>query len=362
MGDIYKELATHLDNLPGGFPETASGVELRILKRLFSPEEALVATKLTMKPEPVDAFARRTGDNREELGETLESMAGKGLIFRTYKDGIVMYSAAMFVIGIWEYHVHDLDADLVNDVNEYLPHLAREVWDKVETKQLRVVPVSASVAPETAIASYEDAEQLIRAQSKITVQPCICRKEHEVVGKPCQYPLEVCFSFGGAAYYYEQNNIGRSIDVEEALKILETGREAGLIIQPGNAQKSANICMCCSCCCQVLKNIKVLEKPAEEVHSNYFAVVDDDECVACGDCEERCHMDAIIVDDHAEINLDRCIGCGVCVPACPTSAIQLRAKPQENTYVPPKLTYQTYLRMAKERGKLAAKPATRQTE
>ena len=48
MTDVYEKLAQHLDNLPAGFPRTDSGVEMRILKRLFSPVEADVATKLTM--------------------------------------------------------------------------------------------------------------------------------------------------------------------------------------------------------------------------------------------------------------------------------------------------------------------------
>ncbi|MGD9010151.1 MAG: hypothetical protein PVG41_19665, partial [Desulfobacteraceae bacterium] len=39
MSDIYMALAKHLNNLPGGFPATESGIELRILKRLFSPQE-----------------------------------------------------------------------------------------------------------------------------------------------------------------------------------------------------------------------------------------------------------------------------------------------------------------------------------
>ncbi|MBW1770343.1 MAG: 4Fe-4S ferredoxin, partial [Deltaproteobacteria bacterium] len=38
--DIFKKLAEHLDKLPGGFPSTETGVELRILRRLFTPEEA----------------------------------------------------------------------------------------------------------------------------------------------------------------------------------------------------------------------------------------------------------------------------------------------------------------------------------
>ena len=38
--EIYQQLARHLDDLPGGFPPTKSGVELRILRRLFTPEQA----------------------------------------------------------------------------------------------------------------------------------------------------------------------------------------------------------------------------------------------------------------------------------------------------------------------------------
>jgi electron transport complex protein RnfB len=352
MDDIYKKLAVHLDNLPGGYPETESGVELRILQRLFSPAEALLASQLNMKPQNIPGIAEQTGRPAEELADKLEKMAKKGLIFRSYKEETVMYSAAMFVVGIWEYHLNDLDADLVKDVNEYLPHLSKEIWVKNDTKLLRVVPISESITPEMAIASYDDAEDLIRAQSKITVQPCICRKEHELVGDPCEFPMEVCFSFGVAAQYYEDNKLGRPIDTEEALQILDVGRKAGLVIQPGNAQKSANICMCCGCCCQILKNLRVLDAPARAVHTNYYAGVVEDDCIGCGDCEERCHMDAITVAETAEVNPDRCIGCGVCVPACPTDAIQLIQKESTDRYVPPRSTYQTFLKLAKERGKI----------
>ena len=46
--DVYKKLAQHLDNLPGGFPPTETGVELRILRRLFTPEEAELAVHLNL--------------------------------------------------------------------------------------------------------------------------------------------------------------------------------------------------------------------------------------------------------------------------------------------------------------------------
>ena len=350
MSDVYKALAKHLDNLPGGFPGTESGVEQRILRRLFTPDEAELAMGLTMLPEEVPAIARRTGRNEATLAPRLSQMAQKGLIFRKSGNGKKLYSAAMFVVGIWEYHLNDLDEDLVKDVNEYLPHLIHDVWMKHETQHFRVVPVSKQIAAGMTVTSYEDAEELIKNQSKIVIQDCICRKEHQFVGQPCPYPMETCFSFGTGAYFYEENKLGRAVSTDEALEILETGKKAGLVLQPGNAQKPVNLCMCCGCCCQVLKNMKAVEKPAQIVHSNYYAQVDEESCVACGVCVERCHMDAITMEDAAWVNPDRCIGCGVCVPECPSGAMTYRQKEPSDRYVPPKNIMETYMKMAMERG------------
>ena len=57
MTDVYARLREHLDSLPAGFPATESGVELRILKRLFTPEEAGLAIHVGMKLEPAAAIA-----------------------------------------------------------------------------------------------------------------------------------------------------------------------------------------------------------------------------------------------------------------------------------------------------------------
>ena len=51
---IYRDLQRYLDRLPVSYPETESGVELRILKHLFTPEEAKIAMHLSMLPEPLE--------------------------------------------------------------------------------------------------------------------------------------------------------------------------------------------------------------------------------------------------------------------------------------------------------------------
>ncbi len=85
--DVFKKLALHLDRLPGGFPPTESGVELRILKRLFTPEEAEIAVGLTLMSESPEAIAKRLKRPVDKLAPKLYQMSRKGLIYRTKKDG-----------------------------------------------------------------------------------------------------------------------------------------------------------------------------------------------------------------------------------------------------------------------------------
>lgn len=352
MNDVYKRLAKHLDDLPAGFPATDSGVELKILKRFFSPEEAEIAMRLTMRPEPASTIAERLDMDPSEMEQALEKMSKKGLVFRIRKGDQPLFMAAQFVVGIWEYHLNDLDEELIRDFNAYSPYLMKEAWAEQKTKQLRVIPVSRSVSAEMAVMPYEKAEEIIKSQSKILVAPCICRKEHAMVGKGCDRPLESCLVFGAGAYFYKENGLGRFISQEEALQVLKKAQESGLVLQPGNAKKTVNICTCCGCCCQILKNLKEMDSPATAMSTNYYAWVNEEDCASCGTCVERCQMDAIAVDDVAHIDLLRCIGCGLCVTTCETGAIRLAAKAEADQWVPPENMYKTYAKMARERGKI----------
>ncbi len=160
--DVYTKLARHLDDLPAGFPATTTGVELRILRRLFTPEEAELALKLSLLEEEPRVIARRAGLPVEECARRLEEMAGKGLIYRTQAEGKpARYMAIQFAIGIWEFQVNRLDAGLVHDFDEYLPDFAPfEVWKKAP--QLRTIPVGESVNAELTVLPYERAEEIVR--------------------------------------------------------------------------------------------------------------------------------------------------------------------------------------------------------
>ncbi len=352
MEDVYKKLAVHLDNTPSGFPETESGVELRILKQLFTKEEAELDLSLVLMLETVEIIAKRANKNPEEIKPKLIKMGQKGLITHVNRDGKDTFMLLHFVVGIWEYQVNRLTKELIKDFNEYAPYLIKSQYGD-KTPQLRVVPVAKAVNTELNIMDYDQVENIIKSQSKILVVPCICRKEHDIMGKGCGKLSESCLVFGGGAYIYESRGIGRTISQEEALDIVKKGVKQGLVPQPSNSKKPINICLCCDCCCQILKNIKDFPAPAKIVNSNFQANANIDECTGCQACEGICPMDAIDMDEEkivASVNLDRCIGCGLCVTVCEFDAMSLRDKKETEKIEPPANLVETYMNITKEKG------------
>ena len=349
--DVYQKLAHHLDDLPGGFPPTESGVELRILRRLFSPQEAELTLHLSLIPERSRVIAHRAGIAPQEAARRLDEMAAKGLIYQIKSKGRPpKYMALQYVVGIWEFQVNDLYPELIRDMEDYMPALMNEVW---QIPQLRTIPVGHSIDANLVVLPYEKAEELLQSQERIMVAPCICRRERRLVDEGCDKPEESCFSFGKEGGLYERNGLGRVIDLQEAMEIIKRADETGLVLQPANSKNPSVMCCCCGCCCGVLRNLKLQPKPASLVSSPFVAAVDAETCADCGVCVDRCQMDALSLEDGAiSLDLDRCIGCGLCVSTCPTDALTLVRKPEFEQPQMPRNIIELYIRLAQARGKL----------
>ncbi len=97
--DVYKRLREFMDSLPAGYPETPTGVELRILEKLYTPEQAELVMQLTLTAEEPGAIAARLGRDEAELAAVLEDMALKGLIFREREGEKRLYQAFQFIVG-----------------------------------------------------------------------------------------------------------------------------------------------------------------------------------------------------------------------------------------------------------------------
>jgi ferredoxin/DNA-binding transcriptional ArsR family regulator len=350
--DVYIRLREFMDTLPSGFPATPTGVEIKILKKLFTPEQAELTLKLRREAEEVREIAERIGMDDSELAPKLEEMAQKGLIFRVRDGDRVLYQVYQFIVGVYEFQLNRLDKEFCELFEEYLPHIGATLVP-LKTKQLRVIPVESSVEAAPAVATYNRIRDLVKEQEVISLSQCICRQEQGLLGRPCEKPQETCIGFGDFARFYIDNHMARPISIDEALRTLDLAEEAGLVLNPSNTQKIEWICCCCTCCCPTLRFAKMMPRPADLVRSYYQAEITADLCTACGVCIERCQMAAIKQGaDVAEIIEGRCIGCGLCVSSCPVEAVSLVPKPDMEA--PPKSLSETLKKIEIERRDLAS--------
>jgi H+/Na+-translocating ferredoxin:NAD+ oxidoreductase subunit B len=118
----------HLDKcMPVGFPATKSGVDLKILQRLFSPEDAEIALQLGPLPETLEEIyprVEKSGITREELENQLDALVEKSVIMggklTAGQDSLKRYSLSQWAIGIYEFQVDRLSKGLAEDANNYL--------------------------------------------------------------------------------------------------------------------------------------------------------------------------------------------------------------------------------------------------
>ena len=351
--NVYEKLREQLDQYSVGFPATESGKEIAILKRMFDQEEAEMFLLLSLSLETPEEAAGRTGREAQATAALLDRMAEKGLIFRLRRGETVKYAAAPFVVGSFEYQLSTLDRELAELTDDYMEEaMFKTIFGAGTTSMLRPIPINRSVPVSYQVATYEDSRHILRQQRLIAVAECICRKMKGLLEEACDKPREVCMVFGAHAEYYLERNMARQVTVEEADKIMEMAEAAGLVTQPFNSVNPGGMCNCCGDCCGVLRALNKQPKPAELVVSNYFAVVDADECIGCETCLERCQMKAIAMNDEAVavIDLDRCIGCGLCVSTCPSEAMGLELKTDEKRKTPPASNLDQMLEMAEARG------------
>jgi Na+-translocating ferredoxin:NAD+ oxidoreductase subunit B len=331
--DVFVELAEALDSLPNGYPRTDSGVELRILKKIFSPEEAALAGKLTGTYEPVSAIAGRLGLPEGEVSRRLFKLVRRGGVWLDKQDAKVLFRLAPFVVGIYEASLELMDHELAHLVEDYFAEAGAQGIMGLQPALQRVVPAHDSVKSE-AVLPYEDVRAILLNARTFNVQECICRKQQGELGQPCEYPLEICLSFSQSERAFRPGDLTQA----DALALLDKAEQIGLVHTVMNVMDGMGyVCNCCGCCCGILRGITDWGIENSVAYANYYAVIDPAFCANCGNCIERCQVNAISEGDGVSVvDRARCIGCGLCVTGCPNDVARLVRKPEAEIVLPPK--------------------------
>ena len=358
--DVYCKLREEINKMPIPFSETASGAELKLLKHLFTPEEAQIALNLNILPETISRIHKRVKKNgieitHMELEEMLDNLVNKGAIlggraFESKGKG-KQYSLIQLAIGMFEFQVGRLTKDYVHDYEQFSKEKFHKDMFGTKTTQMRSIPIGKAITPEIRIEPYNDIKKYVEGlRDDISVNNCVCRESADVIGVSSRHPelRETCLTFSDAARYSIGRGYGRPITNDEAINILNRAEAAGFVLSPENARKPQFICCCCVDCCHYLKMAKMQSKPADLCAAIYYATIDPSKCKGCKKCIDNCGMDAISLKDKvAVVDLDRCIGCGACFVACKNEAHTLHKK--EKTYIPPKSQDAMYQKIMVER-------------
>ncbi|MBN1381665.1 MAG: 4Fe-4S dicluster domain-containing protein [Deltaproteobacteria bacterium] len=141
-----------------------------------------------------------------------------------------------------------------------------------------------------------------------------------------KFPIGSCIMMGFAALHFESIGLGKRVTRQQAIEYFDEMNELGLIGNTSNSiSNSTVICLCCGCCCSNVRGRTMWDNPAALAPSNYIPKAGED-CLGCGECVDRCVLDALSIDDETDqvvVDPDKCIGCGVCTFACPQETLKL---------------------------------------
>ncbi|MDH4157728.1 MAG: 4Fe-4S binding protein [candidate division Zixibacteria bacterium] len=361
--DIYRKLGKKIDGLTMRAPW--NDTLYRILKELYSAEEAELIVKMPYGMARLDEIEKVTGYERGRLQKMLESLCSRGLVMDVWMMGGYRYMISPMVIGIFEFTMMRTGSDLNSKewarlFHEYLQDestfYSANFGKKQKISPLRALPYEETIdeSEYVEVLDYEKATSIIEATDKFAIGICSCRHEKMHLGKKeCDVPLRTCSTFGGATDYLLKRGFAETASKTEMLESLARSRELGLVLCADNIKKHVSfICHCCGCCCNILLGISRFGYPNTVVTSTFIASHNDEDCTECGNCVEACPIEAIAMVPGGSIHIDTsiCMGCGVCALKCATGSVRLVKRKQRVLH--PETTFERILLQCLERGTL----------
>jgi len=180
--EIYHRVAKVLDALPNGFPSTPDGLEIRLLKKVFTPDEAELFCDLKLTLETAEQIAERTGRPLDGLEAKLRSMTKRGELLGIDFGGTKLFAILPWMVGIYEYQIARMDREFCELTEEYMRYLAPQLF-ATQPHMMQTLPIQRTLPIQTEILAtqqalpYQQVSAIIENGKSFRVNECICKKE-----------------------------------------------------------------------------------------------------------------------------------------------------------------------------------------
>ncbi len=344
----------------GQLPMVVNETLIKLLKLIMTDEQAEFITVFRKPSLSIDQLKNKTNLDEDVLKQTLIPLMDSGIIVGTLsrRSGIMVYRLLGPFPGIFEFQfMRGETGEKQKKLAQTFDNLFKEMskgtqrnYEKIVAQYknappiTRVVPVEEEIedVPVDKILPHEEASKIVNKFDDIALVHCYCRHEKDLLQNSCKVTNERlnCFLFGTSAQFAIEHKFGEKISKEDAKRIINKASDEGLVhkafhIHLNPELEEEALCNCCFCCCGIFTLFWEGVTPYH-CYSSYLPEVEEDICVGCGTCVEKCPMQAIdLVENIAVINSSRCIGCGVCVHHCPEEAMKLQRTGNREVFVPP---------------------------
>ena len=164
-------------------------------------------------------------------------------------------------------------------------------------------------------------EEILSDPRPVYLNYCDCRS----LTGACGLPRCTCITYKNGINTFVDRGLSEQIDAERAAGIVRQTEKDGLM----HTSAMGGICNCCGDCCYLFRAQKARHSVGVWPAAEWIIAQDEEKCVGCGKCIQRCHLQVFAKYSTAEgkksvvADPSNCAGCGICRSTCPKGALKL---------------------------------------
>ncbi|MBO6094329.1 MAG: FAD-dependent oxidoreductase [Oscillospiraceae bacterium] len=304
---VRQNLIQLCEKINGGhYTITPECAEYRLFEQWITDEQIAVMLAMTdMKPALVPLIARKAKIPVKRTREILREITDIGLVVQVVvpKVGLEVYLLPPYTPGIFEFLLINEKFCLAHPEIAYAFHghaTTSQIEHAPNTPMgagiMRVIPVESAIPAEAQQIDNERVSKYIEDNDgHLSVTPCQCRRVRRMMGEGSGDLDEgLCIFMGHVADMFNRTGKGKPVSVAEAKALVQKCDERGCVHQITTLHQGETfaICNCQPESCLALGVSQYYNTP-DTSRSNYVAEIEQEKCVACGQCTDHCANNAI---------------------------------------------------------------------